>query len=199
MNIILFGGGLQVLSIARSLKEKGHTVDVVGTHNEISKRSRYVRQCTDINLETLDVVEFTALAKDKEYAVIIPMEDDYATWLSANKKEVEKSTGIKCAVMDYDIYTLASDKTRFMGFCKKHEIPHPKTGIINGNYDDLATAIGFPSLIKPSHSAGSRGIKLVNNVDELKRFSKEIIAEYGECTLQEYIHSKCIKVTEENG
>lgn len=190
MNIVLFGGGLQVLSTARSLKEKGYKVDVIGTHNEISRKCRFVNKCTQIDIVTLDTETLVQIINEKSYAVIIPMEDDYATWLSKNKDIVEKSTNAKCAVMDYDVYALASDKTQLMAFCKKHDIPHPKTEIIDNNYDELANTVGFPALIKPSHSAGSRGIKLVNNIDELKQFSKEIIAEYGECTLQEYICSK---------
>lgn len=190
MNIVLFGGGLQVLSTARSLKERGHEVDVIGTHNEISKKCRYVNKCTQVDIETLATETFIPVIKENDYAVIIPMEDDYATWLSKHKDIVEKSTTAKCAVMDYNVYALASDKTQLMAFCKKHDIPHPKTEIIDNNYDELAKSVGFPSLIKPSHSAGSRGIKLVNNIDELKQFSKDIIAEYGESTLQEYICSK---------
>lgn len=190
MNIVLFGGGLQVISTARSLKEKGYIVDVIGTHNEISRRSRSVNKCTQVNIEALDTGTFISIIKENRYSVIIPMEDDYATWLSKNKEIIEKSTDARCAIMDYDVYALASDKTQLMVFCKKHDIPHPKTEIIDNNFEDLANNVGFPALIKPSHSAGSRGIKLVNSIDELKEFSKEIIAEYGECTLQEYICSK---------
>lgn len=190
MKIVLFGGGLQVLSTARSLKERGYSVDVIGTHNEISRRCRYVSKCTFVNIDELDTDTFISLIKENDYSVIIPMEDNYATWLSKNKKTVEKFTKVQCAVMDYGVYALASDKTQLMSFCKEHNIPHPKTEIIDGNFDELATTVGFPALIKPSHSAGSRGIKLVYNIDELKQFSKEIIAEYGESTLQEYICSK---------
>lgn len=190
MRILLFGGGLQVLSTARSLKNVGYSVDVIGSHNEISKKCNFVNNCKQVDIKSLDVNSFVALVKDRPYSVIIPMEDDYATWLSKHKEEVEKSTGAKCAVMDYEIYVLASDKTQLMAFCKKHAIPHPKTEIIRDNFEELEENVGFPSLIKPSHSAGSRGIKLVKNMDELKLFSKDIIAEYGESTLQEYICSK---------
>ena len=190
MNIVLFGGGLQVLSTARSLKENGYSVDVIGTHNEISRKCNFVNKCIQIDIDNLDIKTIVTVIEDGKYSVIIPMEDDYATWLSKNKKDIESTTSTKCAVMDYDVYALASDKTQLMAFCKKHGIPHPKTEIIDNNYDELAKNVGFPALIKPSHSAGSRGIKLVNNTDELKQFSKEIIAEYGECTLQEYICSK---------
>ncbi len=190
MNIALFGGGLQVLSTARSLKEKGYIIDTIGTHNEISKKCNFVRNCNKIDIKNLDTESFISIIKDGAYSVIIPMEDEYANWLSKNKAYIEHSTNAKCAVMDYNIYSLASNKTKLMHFCKSHNIPHPKTEIINNNFDILSKEIGFPSLIKPSHSAGSRGIKLVNNIDELQQYSKEIIAEYGECTLQEYIYSK---------
>lgn len=190
MTVVLFGGGLQVLSMARSLKEKGFDVDVIGSHNEISKKSNYVNKCIQIDINTLNINTFNILIQEGKYRAIIPMEDEYATWLSKNKDEVETTTTAKCAIMDYKVYALASNKTELMAFCKKHNIPHPKTEIINNNFEELANIIGFPSLIKPSHSAGSRGIKLVNDIDELKRFSKDIIAEYGECTLQEYIYSK---------
>ncbi len=190
MNIVLFGGGLQVLSISRSLNEKGYSVDVIGTHNEISRKCNFVNRCILIDIDRLDINAFITLVQKGKYSVIIPMEDKYATWLSLHKKEVECSTSAKCAVMDYDIYALASNKTELMSFCKKHDIPHPKTEIINNNFEELASRIDFPSLIKPSHSEGARGITLVNNLTELRSYSKRIIEEYGECTLQEYIAIK---------
>lgn len=190
MKIVLFGGGLQVLSTARSLKDREYCVDVIGTHNEISRKCRFVNKCTQVDIETLDTDTFVSIIKENDYAVIIPMEDDYATWLSINKSDIESKSSAKCAVMGYDIYSLASNKTRLMAFCKENDIPHPQTEIIDNNYEALAKTIGFPSLIKPSHSAGSRGIKFVNDINELKLFSKDIIEEYGECTLQEYIYSK---------
>ena len=189
MNIALFGGGLQVISTAKSLKDSGYVVDVIGMHNEIAQRSRFVNKCLQINIESLDVPTFLSVIKMGRYEVIIPMEDDYATWLSIHKSAIESSDTVKCAVMDYNIYRIANNKTSLMEFCQQHGIPHPKTSIINNNYLELANTIGFPSLIKPSYSAGSRGIKIVNNIDELINNHQDISAEYGECTLQEYIGS----------
>lgn len=189
MTIAIFGGGLQVLSTARSLNERGYVVDVIGTYNEISKRCRFVNKCTQIDIATLDIDTFVSIINGNDYSIIIPMEDEYARWLSLNKHEVEKNTCARCAVMDYDVFEIANDKTRLMQFCKEHDIPHPKTEIINNNYEALSNSIGFPALIKPSHSAGSRGIQLVNNILELQMQSQTLIAEYGECALQEYIRS----------
>ena len=60
MKIVLFGGGLQVLSTARSLKEREYCVDVIGTHNEISRKCRYVNKCTQVDIETLDTKSFNS-------------------------------------------------------------------------------------------------------------------------------------------
>lgn len=189
MNILLFGGGLQVLAIARGLKESGHVVDVAGMHNEISKRSRYVRICISIDIDRICANEFIAIVKNGNYNVVIPTEDEYASWLSYNKKDIELRTQVKCAIADFDTYSIASDKSLLLQFCEKYNIPHPKTVLIEGDYEAIAEYVGFPALIKPSHSAGSRGIRLVNNIEELIAFSSSTIKEYGECSLQEYIEN----------
>lgn len=188
MNILLFGGGLQVLAIARGLVERGYAVDVIGGNNEISNKSRYIRKCINIDFDHLCVENFIQMVNHAQYKVIIPTEDEYALWLSANKAIIEQKSTAKCAVMDYETFSCVINKTSFLEFLKKENIPHPKTALINVNYDEIAQYVGFPALIKPSISAGARGIKIVNNINDLKTFSTQIIEEYGECSLQEYIN-----------
>jgi len=190
MNILLFGGGLQILSTARSLKEKGYTVYVAAEHNEVSRKCNFVRQCIDITLDkSFTSKELLNITKEKECSVVIPMEDEYATWLSLNKEAIEAHSNIKCAIMDYATFSIASDKSKLMEFCQEHNIPHPRTMPIKDNYNELSTRIGFPSLVKPGISAGSRGIKLVHNIEELREATRETIAQYGDCSLQEFIPS----------
>ena len=190
MNILLFGGGLQVLAIARGLKEVGHNVDVLGEHNEISSKSRYVRNCIFIEIKSLTPKDLLQIVKSGCYSVIIPTEDDYASWLSYNKTEIEHYSSVKCAIADFDVYSLASDKSRLLKFCKEKNFPHPKTAVIDNNYDEISEYVGFPALVKPNHSAGARGIRLVNSNDELRAIAKQTIKEYGECSLQEFISGK---------
>ena len=190
MNILLFGGGLQILTTARSLKERGYKVHVAGKHNEVSCRCRYVEKCTFLDIDNLEVDTFTDIISIGNFKVVIPTEDEYATWLSKNKKAIEVATNVKCAVMDYDIYSLAADKTKLLAFCKERNLPHPKTALIDNNYDEIAEYVGFPALVKPSHSAGARGIRLVNDKDELRDIAEQTIKEYGECSLQEFISGK---------
>ena len=190
MKILLFGGGLQVLTIAQSLKSCDYRVFVAGKNNEVSKHCRYVDKCFDVDIDNLDVLDFINVIKSGDYKVVIPMEDEYATWLSKNKEIIESNTVTKCAVMEYSVFSLAADKTTLLAFCKEKGLPHPRTALIDNNYDEIAEYVGFPALIKPSHSAGARGIRMVNNMAELLEIAKRTINEYGSSSLQEFIGGK---------
>ena len=75
-----------------------------------------------------------------------------------------------------------------MAFCKEKGIPHPKTFTLSeNNIKEASEAIGFPSLIKPDFSVGARGITRVDCQDDLERFARRILAQYGTCTLQELV------------
>lgn len=191
--ILLFGGGLQVISVARSLKEVGHFVWLLSKNDKIAKKSRYIDGCTDceddVNPEHV-LATLIGIVLKKKIDVVIPMEDAQAASLSQCKSALEKKTNAKCAVMDWDVFEIASDKTKLLAFCKKNNIGHPKTEKIDNNYDELAEEIGFPSLIKPSHSEGAKGIVPVYNIDELRKKAPLIISEFGDCSLQEYICNK---------
>jgi predicted ATP-grasp superfamily ATP-dependent carboligase len=90
--------------------------------------------------------------------------------------------------MDWETFSLASDKTWLMRFCEERGFPHPRTRAITPETLDEAVAfVGFPALIKPSHGSGSRGIQLVRNQDELRAALPAILSESGSCALQEYI------------
>lgn len=191
--VLLLGGGLQMISSARSLKEVGHHVVAATKHDKIASRSRYIDKHIDIDNDSepnIVIEELIAIVGNEQIDVVIPMEDAQATCLSQCKKELIEKTSVKCAVMDWEIFSMASNKTLLLDFCKKNGIGHPKTRLITDDYSEVAREVGFPALIKPSHSEGAKGIVFVNNVEELKEKAPKVIAEYGECTLQEYIASK---------
>ncbi len=187
---LLFGGGLQVLTIARSLKEKGYGVGVLTEKENVIKHSKFLDEYVSLqsNIDNwLDELQNIILSS--VYHIVIPTEDKYATFLSQNKDCIENNTKAKCAVMDWDIFSIVSDKASLLSFCKQHNIPHPKTKDINDNWDDLCAQVGFPSLIKPNFSAGARGITPVANKLELMQKAPAIINTYGECSLQEFIEN----------
>ena len=190
MKVLLFGGGLQVLALSRSLKDVGFDVDLLGEHIEVAREGRFIDRCFKCDLQTMRIEWFLTFIKDGNYAVVIPTEDPFSDWLSQNKTEVEYNSDVKCAVMDWDVYQLASNKTSLLAFCEKNGFPHPKTRSIESNLSAIAEYVGFPALIKPSHSVGARGIRLVNSLNELEEALPSVIEEYGEVSLQEYICNK---------
>lgn len=187
-NILLFGGGLQILSVARSLS-KNHSVDVCGEHVRIASKSRFVGKCHKIKLEQLSPKEFCRIVNLNNYSVIIPTEDEFAEWLSENKPAVENETKAVCAVNDIVTLKKAIDKYSLLTICADNNIPCPRTASIASEKDiDSASAyVGFPALLKPNISNGSRGIQRVDSMNELTVTVQNSIRDYGDCSLQEFI------------
>lgn len=190
--ILLFGGFVQVLTASASLKSCGHIVYVAAENDLVAKRARSISKYIEFNMhlpEDQITDNLIKICNSEIVDVIIPMEDAYASHLSKHKLKIAQSTHSICAVPDWDVFSLVSDKEKLLSFCKDHGIGHPRTAQIDNDYDVLERKIGFPSLIKPNYSEGSKGIVLVHNKEELKSYAKDIIEEYGECTLQEYIEN----------
>lgn len=192
-NILLFGGGLQMLSVARSLKEENHKVIATTKNDCIAMKSRFID--LHVNMENDTEAERVAahligLIRELKIDVVIPMEDAQATSLSRCKNIIERDTNAKCAVMDWIVFQLASDKTKLLDYCRQHNIPHPKTSLIEEDYHAVSEYVGFPALIKPSHSEGAKGIVMVGSEEELKAKAPIVKKEYGECALQEFIGNK---------
>lgn len=194
MNILIIDGGLQALSVARSLKKAGYYVCAMLQKNDVAVKSNFIDDIY-ITFGTLDKAEDSIrflyrILNNKEFAVIIPLSDRTSNWLSLYKKNIEKAYHLKCAIPDYCVFQKANDKWLLMNLCENNNIPHPKTRILT--YDTLfeaASFVGFPALIKPNLSVGARGITLVNNFNDLCNKYGLIYNLYGECTLQEYIQN----------
>lgn len=175
--VLLFGAGLQVLSVAWSLKDR-HTVDACAEDISVIRHGRSLNRCFRVSLATLSPEEL------RGYDVIIPMEEAYAVWLSRHKEAL----GERAAVADWERFSLASDKTRLMALCEERGFPHPKTRDLEQvSLEEAAAYVGFPALIKPAQGSGSRGIRLVRNLAECRAVLPSVKEEFGPCSLQEYI------------
>ena len=192
-NVLLFGGFVQSLSCARSLKEIRHKVHIVACKDAIASRSNYIDSYTDISSYSdcyyVEAFLFDFIIRN-DINIVIPMEDKPATILSKLKHNLENKTQVKISVMDWEVFQLVSNKSNLIAFCKKNGIGHPRTAFLENNIKEVADYVGFPALIKPSYSEGAKGIVLVHNIKELFNKLPEIKEKYGECALQEYINDK---------
>ena len=87
---------------------------------------------------------------------------------------------LKCAVMDGEVFEVASNKTRLLVFCKENGIGHPRTERLSLELKEAADYVGFPALIKPDRSEGAKGITLVNDYEELKELAPRVQEEFGD-------------------
>ena len=185
--VILFGGSLQGLSFGEALyNKKEYLVDAVSNDYAIRK-SRFFNKVHEGKVADYDNI-LDEILRNGQYDVVVPMGDDAAKYLSKNKNRIETNYSVKCAIADDEVLSIVVDKGRFMDFCEKNGIPHPKTrAITEDTVESVAEYIGFPSLIKPDFSVGARGITKVNSLSELQQQFSTISKKYKSCTLQEYI------------
>ena len=186
MNVLLLGGGLQGLSFGESLY-KSCRISVVSNEFAIRK-SRFFDRVYPISEASEDASFIRKLLSEQKYDVIVPMSDKFASLLSRNKVSLENEFQVKCAVPDVDALSIVENKSVFMEFCQRENIPHPKTVRLKREEIQKAIAqVGFPALIKPDFSVGGRGIVRVNNEEELVSHLAVVEREYGPCSLQEFI------------
>lgn len=185
--VLLLGGGLQGLSFGESLyKLKDYELSVVSEEYDIRK-SRFFKNKYEGKIADFDAV-LDHIFKKEHYDLIVPMGDTSVAYLSEQQKQIESRYQTKCAVVDKAIHTIVADKGRFMTFCKENDFPHPLTAsLTEASLETAAREVGFPSLIKPDHSVGARGITRVHSLEELKSKFIKVSQEYGPCTLQEFI------------
>lgn len=186
--ILLFGGGLQSLSIARGLKGQSSYIINVADGHAVGKYSKYIDEFHKIDINEYDISDLIHFTNNEDIKVIIPLEDDYAIWVSKYKERIENNTNCKVASEIYEKILFVTNKHTLIEFCRVNDIPHPETIEIpdNNNYESLAN-FSYPALIKPDISNGSRGISLIDNYNELINIAPTITARYGSCSLQEYI------------
>lgn len=68
-----------------------------------------------------------------------------------------------------------TNKARMKEIFSNKSIPHPKTKILE-KQEDLLKDYKFPLVVKPSDRSAGRGVKLVNNIKELKSAYQEALS-----------------------
>lgn len=191
--LLLNGECVQAVCMAKSLHQLGYYV-IGFCSGKISSgyTTRWWSEC----YVTPDILQY----KDdfKQYLLeflshnhidlIIPLADDSAEFLSANKEIIENKYMVKCAIPTYEIFNVANNKQRLMELCENINVAHPRTReLVIDDVEIAARYVGFPSMIKPNISQGAKGIMRVNSIHELKDKFPAVYERFGECTLQEYV------------
>ncbi len=127
--------------------------------------------------DVLDVV-----AQEQPVAVIVQLGGQTPLSLSVPLE----AAGVPIAGTTPEAIALAEDRERFAALCDELAVPQPASGTARNPHEaeQVAMGIGFPVLIRPSFVLGGRGMRIVDNVDELRDYVGSLYARtHGEMDL----------------
>lgn len=137
------------------------------------------------------------ICKDNNISGVISINDLELPVLARYKEDLAKNN-ITAIISDPDVIDICFDKYRTYEFCKKNEIPVPRTYLWNDEekllQDIEKGLITFPIIAKPRKGSRSVGIHLVYNMKQLLKDIENIglqdIPEDEKLMFQEYIDSE---------
>ena len=189
--LLMYGDGTQAIPVIKSLHKAGYVVDAVaeskygyGSNSRYLDKRYFFEDVEDVD-KYFNFLE--GILKKEKYDAIIPMRDENTKLLCKYREQLLKYT--RFVVPDDETFERGFDKHQLMEVCQKHGYPHPQTLIVQGgSLEGLdVEVLRYPVLIKPNHTAGGRGMTLVQNKEELQEKFPAIYEQYGECHLQTYI------------
>lgn len=192
--LITDAGGRNVVAAVRSLGKKALTV-VAGEDSRvaISFFSKYCRQHLIYPSPKTAPEQWLEWLLDElsehQYDMLMPMDDETVSIASEKRDLIEKYT--KVPVPNFPTLMKAKDKAQTMQIVMEEGIPCPKTFFIKdvSEVQQAAEKLGFPIVIKPRESSGSRGIVYVQKKNELVDNYIRIHSKYPFPMIQEYIPS----------
>ena len=126
---------------------------------------------------------------DKEQIdTLYPSYDPHVYVCAKNKKRFEDK-GVLVVAPDYDNVATLLDKYRTVLAARDAGFPHPKTHLATAEADlaGIADDLGFPIMVRPRSTSGSRGMQIVTTLPDLIEKTKIVTQDYGAPMLQEYI------------
>ncbi|WP_320041113.1 ATP-grasp domain-containing protein [uncultured Desulfobacter sp.] len=188
--LFLEGQTVQALPCLESLKRKGYQTHIFcknisyGCHSRFTDQIQLTVDCQKDPLQyKQDLLEY--LEKNK-IDVIIPMNDEVSPFTSKFKKEINKVSNV--LIPQFEVFLKGFDKNQLMGVCKSIGIDHPNSCDLNRfTLKEASEYVGFPAIIKPNHTSGARGMKVVHNYNELHNYAPAIIKNFGDSHLQTFV------------
>jgi predicted ATP-grasp superfamily ATP-dependent carboligase len=158
--IVLDGNQRPALAITRSLGKRGIRVTVgAETDSSLSSCSRFCAGSFAYPSPYQDPEGFFQVVLERtrglRQAILLPVTD--VTVSEILRRREEFAEGITIPFDGFDKYRLVSDKAWLVSQCRTLGLPVPRS-VLSTDYEDrgdvivAAKALGFPLVIKPSHS-----------------------------------------------
>ncbi|MHC4738614.1 MAG: carboxylate--amine ligase [Planctomycetota bacterium] len=190
--LVTDAGGRNVVCVVRSLGQRG--IEVVACEESRFALSFFSKYCgrrlvypspKQYPQRWLDWL-IEEISRNS-YDMVMPIGGDCFRLISKHRSLIGQYT--KVPVVAYASWIKGWDKAETLKLAIEIGVPHPKTRFIS-SLNEVETAgleIGFPLVIKPTQSCGSRGIAYVYTKKELIKNYIRIHAEHPLPLIQEFI------------
>ena len=181
---VIPGGEHTALAVVRSLGKKNIESTVISENPQaLAFSSKY---CTRrlISDATIDV--FSGFTKDD---IVMPVLEDQMVELAKHR------SSFQCAMAfpEYPVLEKASNKKTVLERARELNIPCPETFFFKdpdncrAEFEDLASSLQFPAVIKPYRGHGGEGVSFIDSADMLIDSCRETIRKCGPVMVQEKI------------
>ena len=125
--------------------------------------------------------------KENEYCLVLPSELATQLLILKNRETIETHTAVPFA--DYNTIFNIQNKAWLIRYAVLHGYPCPETIILDdtAGIRSVKGCRGFPVVIKPRMSSGSRGIVYVQNISDLETAYNEVHKRFPYPLIQEFI------------
>ena len=148
-SIIIFGGHIQALGLARQSKSKGLSVSLVLNNNY--SVARFSNTVDSVFICHNDIELKSELARhESNHTMLLPTSDDYIMFILNNYEWLNSSFYL--AIPDKTTATVFADKRLTYLFAEKNDISHPKSWYLSSEDDIsiIAPKVKYPVILKPS-------------------------------------------------
>lgn len=170
-SIIIFGGHIQALGLARQAKKEGLSVRLIIKDSwSVTRFSNSVDAVSICKNE--DSISSLLESIDVHNTLLFPTSDEYVEYLSKNYDKLSSTSCL--GIPNSYCVNIFTDKRKTYQFCEENHIPHPKSYYPNSidEINSLSAIIDYPIVVKPSimysfHKLLGKKAFLCNSPEEL--------------------------------
>ncbi len=176
--VIILGGHVQALGIARSFGRQSIPVDIIDNTNlNITRHSKYCRKSYTVkDNQLLDLLLSFKIKDDYKNWLVFPTNDFHVKLLSQNKPALNQH--FKVTTDDWNVIRMFYNKTETYRLAQTLNIPIAETFYPFNEKDLYNISPAFPCIIKPAvmhnfYRKTKRKVFICKNYDELVRYYRE--------------------------
>ena len=151
---VVLGGGVNAVSILRTLSTAGLTVHVVGTKGSLARHSRHCRSFVDLGSgDGMQARWLEWLRSGPRGAVLLPCSDDGLELVARHRAELVE-LGYRPIEANDEALLAMLDKDRTYELARELGVPAPRTASVGdaAELERVASEFSYPCALKPLHS-----------------------------------------------